>query len=156
MSGVASFRTIISGNWHQRQRASAATGTSGNVLLDGVRMQRFLDAWSIVLFFLKWYGLYERPDRAMSDLGISFRAYVLAERERERTNTYGRNRDYWMARLDSLPTPPDLRFRSDPSARKSPRFSRPRANGTEALEQAQTVDSDGTSILHGNAVPSHF
>jgi pyochelin synthetase len=104
-----------------------------------------LDAWSIFLFFREWHQLYERPDRVLPDLGISFRYYALAERERERSDAYGRARDYWMARLDSLPPPPDLPLRSDPSARKSPRFSRREAR----MDQTRWNRLKATARNHG-------
>ena len=92
-----------------------------------------LDAWSIFLFFREWSQAYEHPDVEQPKLGISFRDYVLAERNLQGSDTYRRSHDYWMSRVDTLPAAPDLPLRSDSVARKSPRFSRREAR----LEKAR-------------------
>lgn len=45
---------------------------------------------------------------ALDDIDISFRDYVLAQRELQRGSDYAAHRDYWLARIDDLPGPPEL------------------------------------------------
>ncbi|CAN7362696.1 amino acid adenylation domain-containing protein [Pseudoduganella sp. LjRoot289] len=83
-----------------------------------------LDAWSIFLFFKEWHALYDNPHATRPALEISFRDYVLAEQQIQGTPAHQRAHAYWMARVDTLPAAPELPLRADPSARRSPRFSR--------------------------------
>ncbi|MES2355404.1 MAG: amino acid adenylation domain-containing protein [Pseudomonadota bacterium] len=82
------------------------------------------DAISLFLFFQEWHQLYEDLHSPLPALKISFRDYVLAERQLEDSEAYQKAHAYWMARVKSLPEAPDLPLRSDPFARKAPRFSR--------------------------------
>ncbi|MGZ3240266.1 MAG: non-ribosomal peptide synthetase [Burkholderiaceae bacterium] len=83
-----------------------------------------LDASSIFLFFREWRQLYAHLESQPQPLGISFRDCVLAERSMQDTTSYKRAYAYWMERIDMLPPAPALPLRSDPAARKAPRFSR--------------------------------
>lgn len=83
-----------------------------------------LDAWSIFLFFQEWHRGYEDLARIGPPLDISFRDYVLADRQRRRSPAYERALAYWMARIDELPPAPELPLRSDLTSRQSPRYTR--------------------------------
>ncbi len=48
------------------------------------------------------------PGAELPPLEITFRDYLLAERALRDTDRYGRDRDYWLARVDDLPAAPDL------------------------------------------------
>ncbi|MFD9735282.1 amino acid adenylation domain-containing protein [Umezawaea sp. NPDC059074] len=48
------------------------------------------------------------PAAELPPLEITFRDYLLAERGLRETARYRRDRDYWLARVDDLPTAPDL------------------------------------------------
>jgi len=83
-----------------------------------------LDAWSIFLFFQEWHQLYRDGQKDLPQLGISFRDYVLAEKGLQQSEAYRRSHAYWMDRVDTLPSAPELPLRTDLTARQSPRFSR--------------------------------
>jgi amino acid adenylation domain-containing protein len=66
------------------------------------------DVASVRLFFLELGDLYRDPDALLPPIGVSFRDYVLAVREIERTDAYRRSRAYWLERVDDLPPNPQL------------------------------------------------
>jgi pyochelin synthetase len=68
---------------------------------------------------------YDQPDERLPSLELTFRDYVLAERELRTGPAYDRDRSYWLGRLDHLPGPPELPVAED--ARSAPaRFDRHR------------------------------
>ncbi|MBI3898661.1 MAG: amino acid adenylation domain-containing protein [Gammaproteobacteria bacterium] len=83
-----------------------------------------LDVWSLSLFLREWHQFYEQPRYQPPALEFSFRDYVLAEQVLHDSAAYRRAQNYWMARIDSLPPAPALPLRTDPAARRSPRFHR--------------------------------
>jgi amino acid adenylation domain-containing protein len=83
-----------------------------------------LDLASVNILSRELSAWYEEPSRAPPPLEIGFRDYVLAERAHGRSELYSLSRDYWLARLDSLPAAPDLPLACDPASIKAPRFER--------------------------------
>jgi amino acid adenylation domain-containing protein len=81
------------------------------------------DAGSVSLLFADLRDLYERPDRPLPPLGLTFRDYVLAEVALRGTDLYRRSKGYWFGRLDELPPAPDLPLAASPSSLATPRFS---------------------------------
>ncbi len=83
-----------------------------------------VDAWSLRILLREWGRLYRDPEAALPQIDLSFRDYVLAVRELEKTEAFDRAREHWMARLDDLPPPPRLPLRIRPRALDRVRFVR--------------------------------
>ncbi|MFH0245765.1 amino acid adenylation domain-containing protein [Streptomyces sp. HK10] len=66
------------------------------------------DVASVRLFFLEWGDLYTDPASQPPPPEVSFRDFVLASRQMERTPVYAASRDYWLARVPTLPPGPEL------------------------------------------------
>lgn len=69
-----------------------------------------LDAMSLRIILSEWFRLYQQPDIALPPLAITFRDYVIGEREQHQreTTAYARDRAYWHDRLPTLPASPEL------------------------------------------------
>ncbi|BAY84406.1 barbamide biosynthesis protein BarG [Calothrix parasitica NIES-267] len=72
------------------------------------------DAWSLFRLFEEWFQLYQNPDTVLPPLELTFRDYVLAQQKLEETQTYQKARNYWLNRLDSFPSAPDLPLAKNP------------------------------------------
>ena len=81
------------------------------------------DASSILLLIREWLDRYEHPEAGRPELELSFRDYVLALEEVERSDAFRRAREYWLGRLASLPPRPDLPLARPPASVKAPRLS---------------------------------
>ncbi|MCG8424976.1 MAG: amino acid adenylation domain-containing protein [Proteobacteria bacterium] len=66
------------------------------------------DAWSVQILFGDLQRFYRDPDRDLDPLSLSFRDYVLAEKQLIESALYQRSQAYWLERLDSLPPAPQL------------------------------------------------
>ena len=82
-----------------------------------------LDAWSLFLLFREWSELYRDPKVSLPPLELTFRDYVLAEKELRDSELYQRSKDYWWSRLPALPPAPDLPLVVNPASVNQPRFS---------------------------------
>lgn len=67
-----------------------------------------LDAWSFNLLSKQWQELYQDIDKILPEFKITFRDYVLAERNLADSEPYRMSKEYWDKRLPSLPAAPDL------------------------------------------------
>lgn len=67
-----------------------------------------LDSGSMMILFREWEQLYQNPQIELPPLSLSFRDYVLAERQLEQTRAYQRAKAYWLERLPALPPAPQL------------------------------------------------
>ncbi|WP_309274140.1 non-ribosomal peptide synthetase [Paenibacillus sp.] len=65
----------------------------------------WLSMWMLVSEF---EIAYEKREQHLPDLPFTFRDYIEAERKMKETTTYLRDRDYWLKRVDTLPSAPDL------------------------------------------------
>lgn len=83
-----------------------------------------LDAWSIMLLFREWHARYAGQEIEEPAPRILFRDYALALRAMQASPAGEAARAYWAARLPALPPAPELPLRSDPAARRRPRFAR--------------------------------
>ncbi|MFJ8923572.1 amino acid adenylation domain-containing protein [Streptomyces sp. NPDC102415] len=68
--------------------------------------------------------LYEQPDVELPPLELSFRDYVLAEKNLESSELYRRAEAYWRERIPGLALAPELPLACDPRTVDSPRFKR--------------------------------
>jgi len=82
------------------------------------------DFGSLLLLFKEWAHFYRDPDRPLPALEVTFRDFILTERQLERTELYKRAEKYWIDRLDTLPPRPQLPLARNPSEIVHPRFHR--------------------------------
>jgi pyochelin synthetase len=66
------------------------------------------DYVSIQLLLRELHELYHDPQAALPDAGITFRDYLLAQRQLQEGRRYQRDRQYWLDRIDGFPSRPDL------------------------------------------------
>jgi amino acid adenylation domain-containing protein len=85
------------------------------------------DAWSRRTLGRELLYLYYNPEAQLPPIALSFRDYVLAERELRQTELYEKAKQYWLNRLDDLPPAPQLPLAQNPASLESPRFVRWRA-----------------------------
>ncbi|HSL81559.1 MAG TPA: amino acid adenylation domain-containing protein, partial [Thermoanaerobaculia bacterium] len=83
-----------------------------------------LDAPSFLLLFDEWGRLYDDPEAELGELDLSFRDYVLAERELLRSPAVAAAREYWLGRVPTLPPAPQLPLARDPASLDRPVFRR--------------------------------
>ncbi len=100
------------------------------LLADGeTRLHLSLDALcydlsGLLRLFNQWQLLYTDLDAPLPTPALSFRDYVLAERQLETTPAYARARDYWLGRLATLPPAPALPMVKAVTALAQTRFHR--------------------------------
>lgn len=82
------------------------------------------DGGSVVLLFQELVQLHHDPDVELPPIDLTFRDYVLHERDREASPELERARRYWMERLPELPAAPELPLARTPAAVGVPRFRR--------------------------------
>ncbi|GAB3838893.1 hypothetical protein GCM10029963_05500 [Micromonospora andamanensis] len=84
-----------------------------------------LDWLSLQRVLVELDSRYRQPDCVLPPVEATFRDYVLAERRLRDTERYGRDRAYWLERLDTLPGAPALPLRDDQDPVTAPaRFRR--------------------------------
>ena len=83
-----------------------------------------IDASSMFLFFQEWQQAYEDPQRLAPAQAFSYRDYALFEQTLHEQPEFQRARDYWTARLDSLPPAPGLPLARQPHELAEVRFER--------------------------------
>lgn len=82
------------------------------------------DGLSTVMLFKEWSQLYYEPNVELPPLTLSFRDCVLAEQKLDETKQYAQAKAYWMARMEDIPTAPELPLAKSPASLQSPRFVR--------------------------------
>ncbi|WP_379139885.1 amino acid adenylation domain-containing protein [Paenibacillus sp. sgz500992] len=82
------------------------------------------DAWSLELLLRELSVLYLNPAHVFEPLTLSFRDYVLATAEIEKSELFRRSETYWKGRLDSLPMGPQFELVKEPSQVLKPEFRR--------------------------------
>jgi amino acid adenylation domain-containing protein len=80
------------------------------------------DALSLRILLTEWAVLYSSPYSKLESLTVSYRDYVLWEREWRQGPAYRESERYWLARLDDLPPGPELGRKAWSGGR--PRFGR--------------------------------
>lgn len=82
------------------------------------------DAWSLKLMGSELAAVMQK--RALPEIGLTFRDYVLFERSAHNSAAYERAKEHWSARIATLPASPDLPLACNPSQIEHPRFTRRR------------------------------
>lgn len=83
-----------------------------------------IDAFSMFRFFQDWYTFYEQQEAEVKKPSISFRDYVLTEREIQKSETFQQSKSYWLNRLDNLPAAPVFPLAKRASDIEKPFFKR--------------------------------
>jgi amino acid adenylation domain-containing protein len=81
------------------------------------------DAWSFRLISRDLLAAYADPGTRLEPLEVSFRDYVLGEVAFTESAVYRQSLAYWQARLDSLPSAPQLPLAVNPASIAEPRFT---------------------------------
>lgn len=82
------------------------------------------DAASVLLLFREWRQIYENPYQILPQLKSSYRDYVVELSRRSVREDFSKSRDYWLARLDRLPSAPMLPNLASAVRAATPRFER--------------------------------
>lgn len=87
-----------------------------------------VDIWSLFLVMEEWKKLYdaakENNEATLPVLDVTFRDYIMAEREFRKSKSYAQAKEYWMDRLENLPAGPELPLAKRPEEIWVPHFSR--------------------------------
>jgi amino acid adenylation domain-containing protein len=67
-----------------------------------------LDGWSLRILFQELFQLYHYPETELSPLQLSFRDYVLALENIKNSAKYEKAKEYWLRRIETLPSRPEL------------------------------------------------
>lgn len=105
---------------------------------------------SLWMLLAEFETLHADPSAALAPIDLTFRDYVLAERQLRESPRYQRDRAYWWDRIDSLPTAPDLPVieQTNSSAVFKRRFLRLDADQWAALgRHAQRRDLTPSSVV---------
>ncbi|MDJ0658843.1 MAG: amino acid adenylation domain-containing protein [Crocosphaera sp.] len=79
---------------------------------------QIFDAWSLFRLFEEWFQLCQDPQAILPPLDFTFRDYVYADKALQETELYNKSRDYWLSRILTLPSAPDLPLAKNPSTVK--------------------------------------
>ncbi|MFS0915990.1 amino acid adenylation domain-containing protein [Brevibacillus sp. 179-C 1.1 NHS] len=82
------------------------------------------DGASIQLMGKLLMKFYQQPDWQAPMLGSTYRDYILALEAFKKTNTYERDKAYWLDQLSTFPLAPILPMKQEPSSIDSPHFKR--------------------------------
>ena len=110
------------------------------------------DAWSWQILTRDLARYYRDPEADLPPLELSFRDYVLATQELEKTAVFERALEYWRGRLSDLPPAPELPLAKSPAALGRPRFVRhgarlPRATWDRLKDRARRAGLTPSSFL---------
>jgi amino acid adenylation domain-containing protein len=84
------------------------------------------DGWSLLIFAREWADLYNKPSAELPRLDLTFRDYLQAEQAILQTEAGRTSREYWLARLDTLPPAPELPVILQADTLERPYFKRRR------------------------------
>lgn len=110
------------------------------------------DGSSMLALFEEWIQFYEKPEREATEIPVSFRDYVLALKEWEKTDAYQKDKTYWQKKVTEIAPAPQLPLARQPQDVTSNRFARVQTvlSKTEwgiIKEQAQKYGVTPTGVL---------
>ena len=110
------------------------------------------DAWSWQVLMRELVRFYADPAAELPPLAVSYRDYVLALADYERTPGFARDLDYWRGRLADLPPAPELPLARSPASLGRPRFERhagylPRSAWSRLKERASRSGLTPSGVL---------
>ncbi len=99
-----------------------------------------------------WPRFYDDPEAAPPPLELSFRDYIVAAQELERSAVFERALEYWRGRLADLPPAPELPLAKSPAALGRPNFVRhaarlPRVLWSRLKERASRAGLTPSGLL---------
>lgn len=83
-----------------------------------------VDGAGLMMMLSELMGYYDHPEEESSRIAFTFRDYQSALAEERKKEKYTRDRDYWMAKVDTLPLAPEVALKGNPANIKNPRFLR--------------------------------
>ncbi|MBU3186314.1 non-ribosomal peptide synthetase [Clostridium estertheticum] len=86
----------------------AITKTPNNAILHFSIEFLIADWASIWLLLSEFEELYYNPGKELSNLNLTFRDYLIAEKRLKESITYYNDKEYWMKRIDTIPAAPKL------------------------------------------------
>ena len=90
----------------------AATETADQTIIH-FSIEFLIGDWtSIWMLFSEFETLYYNENAELPELQLSFKDYLTAEKKLKDTLKYAADEDYWMSRIDTLPTAPQLPMNS--------------------------------------------
>ncbi|HEY2645893.1 MAG TPA: condensation domain-containing protein, partial [Candidatus Acidoferrales bacterium] len=78
------------------------------------------DGRSFEIVFQELMQLYQHPESELPSIDLSFRDYLAALVNLEKTDTFRESREYWIARIPTLPPSPELPLDKNPSTISHP------------------------------------
>ncbi|SCK35077.1 non-ribosomal peptide synthetase [Streptomyces sp. WMMB 322] len=114
------------------------------------------DYVSIYLLLDEFGAFYENPEADLPAPAISFRDYLRAERQVRQGPAYGRDRAYWLERLDDLPAAPELPMVAEPSRFGATRFTRRELQLDPATWSSLKQRAGGRRLSASNAVMAAY
>ncbi len=83
-----------------------------------------VDALSVSQLMQELNRLYQNENTSLQPLNLSFRDYVHAKKQFEKSALFQQSKEYWMERLETIPPGPELPLKIKPSEVRRPQFSR--------------------------------
>ncbi|AVP97134.1 hypothetical protein C7S18_07980 [Ahniella affigens] len=110
------------------------------------------DVVSNHILFAELGQLYRQPESSLAPIAISFRDYVLAEQALLASPRFERAKRYWLDRLPTFPSRPDLPLARDPARLEQQQFSRRRQTISAAhwqvlKQRAQSLQVSPTGFV---------
>lgn len=94
-----------------------------NYLLVGFDML-IADGFSIQIALKEILNFYNSPELQLPDMDITFRDYILAMKEFEKSSIYLNSKDYWLGKINEFPSSPALPLKNDLKEFEKPHFNR--------------------------------
>lgn len=82
------------------------------------------DGMSVQILYRELVAFYENPDLQLPEIPISFRDYMTVYQQIKESPLYTRDKEYWLAKLESFPSAPLLQLKCDPSSVNKVHFKR--------------------------------
>lgn len=82
------------------------------------------DGASMQILTKELMSFYKNTELDLPETAFTFRDYVLAQKEFEKSELFLRDREFWMKKIDDFPQSPALLLKKLPSKIKSPKFNR--------------------------------
>lgn len=82
------------------------------------------DGTSLQIMSSELMEYYCNPEINMEDINFSFRDYMIGYQDFKETDTYQKDKEYWLNKLDEFPTAPRLPLKRNPESIRKPHFKR--------------------------------
>ena len=82
------------------------------------------DGASIQIFMNELVKYCEHPEETPEKISLTFRDYMMAYKEFKKSETYKKDKVFWLSKIEDFPTAPSLPLAKDPSLISKPKFRR--------------------------------